>query len=634
MAGLTSLKIHSYFIKYLPHLLILIIVIFIPIYFFTSVIPISRLISMFYFGFLSIMLLLLWIKYQNNFSSENYAGEMKRGRYYFGILFFVIFSLSLLTIYFRENLYERPTLYFLLIFILIFLVLFEIFTVEMNTMSIVMVLVQIILLNLNILLSQHLLYPTILGIDPWYHQGFTRLITEFSHVPVSQGQYSSMPLYHILLAITQLFTTVDYKLSSIIVAIIIQDICLALVIFWIGKKLFHERIGLIAAFCCLMNMFFLVNQGNLVPFAFCFIYVVFILFLFIHSYRNPNIRISVLMILLMIATLVTHALPAFFLNMLITIILIFFIFFNYKYEGTQIPVSVITVLLFWTLFFVYYIYTDFPFIYILKSQADINLFSVTTPIYNFEHVTRVISNEIGSFFTINRFTYFFFSIIGILYLLNYRRNDFRRLLIFFGVMIGFGIGFSSTITNMDFENFRWIYFASILNSILFALSFFIFYNITKKNYYVKLLLVLLISFIFFNSIVSISIDNNVYTNSKILRYTFTESEMISLNTLYVKWDGVFASDGVVSLPIQYHVDNRPEIFKNYPGFMSLDAELSQMKFENSPNRIILIREAIRAGMPINIRGHYRLNYDPVPLLDNERGIKLYDSGSIYGYSLI
>jgi|GEM_PF-6591990 len=624
-------KLTFFLLKYLPYILIVLTFTLIVFVFLTRGVTIARLFLLISGGFILILLLILWIKYQNIFSLENYSGGIERERYFLGILFSVIFTLSLLTVYFRENLYQRPTSYFILIFILTSLIIYEILTIKLSIINIVKVFIHIILLNLNISLSMIFLYPTIYGIDQWYHQIFTDYIIDFSHIPANYSQYSSFPNFHIINAVIQDLTTFDYKLSGIIFAIIIYDICLVMVIFLVGKNLFNERIGLIAALVCLINSKYLETLIQTMPFTFGFIFIVFILYLFICLPENRNIKINLLIILFYIATLLTHVLPAFFLLGLLFFTIIASHTYNYIYEQHQKPISIIMVCFLSILFISYYTSYSFSVIKYSMHQIDLNMLS-TIPFYNYEHLTLSISNEIYSFFTINQYFYYIFSIIGILFILNYRCRDFRSNIFLLGIVIAFGIGFSGIITSMEFENYRWLYFASILNSIFFALSLFLLYKIIKENNYLKILLILLISFIFFNSLVSINPDNNIYSDPSNMIFAFEKAEIISFNTLYPKWDGIFAVDTVGRLPILFHREKNLEIDSSK--FMPLEPEFSEMSFKTLPNRLVIIREKIRTKTPMVInKGIYKLNYDPISVIEKEHSIKIFNSGSIYTYSL-
>ena len=91
----------------------------------------------------------------------------------------------------------------------------EIFFLPYNNKFNIFTLFQIIIIGLSISLSELFLFPTVLGVDPWWHQIFTSLILQSGYIPGGGYPYAKIPIFHLLIANTSLITNLNYKLSSI-----------------------------------------------------------------------------------------------------------------------------------------------------------------------------------------------------------------------------------------------------------------------------------------------------------------------------------------------------------------------------------------------------------------------------------
>ncbi|MGZ7068841.1 MAG: hypothetical protein ACXVHT_11090, partial [Methanobacterium sp.] len=59
-------------------------------------------------------------------------------------------------------------------------------------------------------LSQIFLFPSIIGMDPWWHQKFTLYIMESFHLPDIGYPYEKIPIFHLSIINTSLLTGLNY----------------------------------------------------------------------------------------------------------------------------------------------------------------------------------------------------------------------------------------------------------------------------------------------------------------------------------------------------------------------------------------------------------------------------------------
>ena len=76
------------------------------------------------------------------------------------------------------------------------------------------IMAKIMLLTLSLWWVPQLLFPSLIGIDPYAHERFTMQIAELAHVSPAMGQYEKMPIMHLIICITSLITGLGYKFSA------------------------------------------------------------------------------------------------------------------------------------------------------------------------------------------------------------------------------------------------------------------------------------------------------------------------------------------------------------------------------------------------------------------------------------
>ncbi|MBA7544273.1 hypothetical protein ES705_36625 [subsurface metagenome] len=94
---------------------------------------------------------------------------------------------------------------------------------------------QIILIALSLEWSVLLLFPSIVGIDPWTHQLITLDILDKGHIV--GGGYQHLPIYHVAIGITSLITGLSYKMATMLFISFLQVVCGVLFISLLGKHL-------------------------------------------------------------------------------------------------------------------------------------------------------------------------------------------------------------------------------------------------------------------------------------------------------------------------------------------------------------------------------------------------------------
>src|SRR5256885_6240279 len=160
--------------------------------------------------------------------------------------FFILLTASTISIYTPRDPYVRPPIYFVLTALMVSLIFVDIMLDSSSRVLRGTILTQIVVVGLSLVITQSLAFPSIVGVDPWWHRWFVNRILGSGHIPPNYA-YSVFPIFHLEITATMLSTGLDYKLATI-GSISFLLIALDSILVWlIGRLLFTERIGLLAA---------------------------------------------------------------------------------------------------------------------------------------------------------------------------------------------------------------------------------------------------------------------------------------------------------------------------------------------------------------------------------------------------
>lgn len=167
-----------------------------------------------------------------------------------------------------------------------------------------LMLLQIILIGISLQLGQVLIFPNVVGVDPWYHQLYTSKILESGFIP--GGSYSKLPIFHLIISCFSLLTDLQYKYSTIISIGLLQVIVNILFVFLLGKFLFNKSVGLLSALLLAIANHH-INMGFCpIPNTLGCLFILIILYLLIKLRPEKPLRCTSLVIFFMIVLIMTH----------------------------------------------------------------------------------------------------------------------------------------------------------------------------------------------------------------------------------------------------------------------------------------------------------------------------------------
>lgn len=574
-------------------------------------------------GVLALISCLLWLTIRKSHTFKFHIPESRIRTTIWSICFFGLYTLSVLTVHFRPDIYERPLLYFALTALMAGIIACEILTSSRRYTP--FILIQILLLGVSIAWSQLLIFPSLLGVDPWYHSALTNRIINEGFIPDGYG-YSKLPLFHLIIATTSLLTGLLYKFAAMVSVSLGQIICNAVFIFLIANYLFkNQRVGLLAALMVVIANHHINMSYWSIPNAFAAVFIPTALYLLFFKLRNRSRLPSAFLCMVVLATIVlTHTVTAMCMAILLFVAWGALVIYWAYHPRADNHVSLIAPIGFTIAMFAWWTYASGS----VGTLADlINWgFSVDYFTSNPEEIrgyaTAIPPGE-QLFNNLGMFLFFAFSFIGIFYMISRRGGSSSFAMAWVG-MAPLAIGFFSLISGHSVIEHRWWYFAQILLSIPLAVAIYIVGTWKSK------LPLHLYSFIF-GLVVALSIlmimsppaniDNLMFSPNSHMRFSPTEAELTSVTTLINKWDGLIKTDEYLAGSQKFQ----------YPQVSAFCQQLYSDDYLSLSDHIIIIRKAT-VGRPFKIFSSiYKLDYDLNVRLDGLGFSRIYDSNSGSGY---
>lgn len=538
-------------------------------------------------------------------------------------LFFLLLAYSIVSVYLRPDLYARPVDYFICITLMTVILAVEVLFLPKKRWYHFFILLKIIFIALSLEWSQQLIFSGVVGLDPWWHQGFTQQILDSGHVPEGEW-YSKMPLHHLMVAATSLVTGLDYKMSTMLSVGISHVVCILTIVYLLGRFIYTSQVGLLAAlFLGVANHRILFGYLG-IPNTTGIIFILIIIYLLFKIRRESPIIAIILSLILMGTLILTHTVASTFLVVLLFLFWLGFKAYNRLYrEKGDVPVSFGLATLFTVATLSYWIYVSGHITRLAEmirtgfgyegywSRAPIEL----SPFFN-----APLSEQIFSW--LGFFLFCGFSLFGGLLMMSKKFGTRYSLAMALGGLALLALGVLPMVTGASVLEDRWWYASQVMLAIAVSIALLSICSLFRSNL-VKISLLATLSFILcFVMVMSpqANFDNPVFTKDVTARYGFTEAEFQAMQTLSTVQDAEIGTDTYYSwlrwVP-QFHAT-----------IQSVDEELQDEDFTNFPRMLIVIREEI-VHQPRH--GFLKLDYDPRLALDEQGFSRVYDCGSVSAF---
>lgn len=547
--------------------------------------------------------------------------------YLLATIFFLLMLFSEGILYTRPHLYERPLLFFLILALSAGLIAAQILLVE--RLPPVLVLLQIIVLGINIAWSQLLIFPALVGIDPWYHEFFTMRILSEHYIPLGEA-YSSLPVFHLLVGVTSLLSGLSYKLAVILSVSLVQIVVDCTIIYLIGRHILSSRrTGLMASLVLIIANEHIFMSYWSIPNALAAVFIVGILYLLWRTRTGVSWESrAVLLAIPMTALILTHSISSMCMALVLLAAWGAYMSIRWIYpetntfEKSSVPLTV--PLLFLTGMFGWWYFGTT----LVKTLATLIYLGFTADYFDNTPKALVLKlNEIPVweqvFNNLGLFLFFALAFIGLFYLVSTRRDD-RIVLAAVGVT-PLIIGFISLLAGYAVLYERWWYFSQLLLAIPAGIGVMVICTRAVRGslLFTTAVSLLLISALAFLMIMSppADVDNHIFSENSMMTYSLTESELASMRTVSMYDTSIIKTDVYFSSSLRNRGENTLPFDENL-----YSEDLSGLNADT-----VLVRDAV-LNRPFQLFSDlFRLDYDLGNRLESLAFSRIYDSGSVQGY---
>ena len=586
-------------------------------------------------GVLALISCLLWLAIRKSHTFEFHLPESRTLTTICATCFFGLYTLSVLSVYLRPELYVRPLSYFILTALMAGMIACEIFTSGRRHAP--LILIQVLLLGVSIAWSQLLIFPSLLGVDPWYHSALTNRIIAEGFIPEGYS-YSKLPLFHLMIAATSLLAGLPYKFATMASVSLGQIICNAVFVFLIADHLFkNHRVGLLAALLVVIANHHIFMSYWSIPNGFAAVFIPIVVFLALSAAKSDPRDIStlfmnVIIILLMVTIILTHTIAAMCMAILLFVAWGATTFYGVlhpragSYTSLLAPFGFTVMMVGWWTYVSGHVQT---LGHLIKWGFSIDFFDKTPS--EFADYAAVVPLGEQLFNNLGMFLFFAFAFIGIFYMISRRGSSSSFAMAWVGVA-PLAIGFFSLISGHSVIEHRWWYLAQILLAIPLAVAIYTLGTWKMKNpktlYCFVFGFVVLLSFFMIMSPPA-NIDNHMFSSVSASTDAYTQSELVASEFFAKNTVGVISSDS------RYCTNPSSSVFTHVYGInqgrlRSLDRSLIFGEFDRDGS-IKIVRSKwlqeplLRGGFSLPVRS------DVNEYISNLGFDRIYENPTMSGY---
>ncbi|MFC1912773.1 hypothetical protein ACFLX7_01055 [Chloroflexota bacterium] len=459
------------------------------------------------------------------------------------ILFLIAFSYTLITVA-SSKVYSIPITYFISTAVVCLIITLDIFSMPSEkTAYTKIILLKIIALSLLLIWIPYYKFLN-MGVDPWYHMQFIREVLIESHIPsIGHQYYKDFAAMHLIVAGVKIITGLAIKNSMMFIGSI--GVISLLTTFCLGKILFNEKVGLLAALFLGFSNDFIFWGYYVIPMSLGISLVMVLIYLVIKgTIASPGLATKFLFLVLALVLVYTHTIAT-----LVFLIMITSLYLSNRLSHTRAKRRLPVFLSYSTLFFFGVVVTAY-WLYIsgflVQTVVPTIARAFSFPAYEFAYpnlpvnITPILLNSIGLMFLMG------FGAVAVLYYWNHR-HDYQAFLML--IAAGFGPAifiYSASLTGQDSILLpdRWEVFILVPLSMVAASGVFLVYH-SFRSQLLKILSLILIVLILSFSMISTSLyghSNPLRDKDRSVRGFFFDSEIVAAEAITNYYEGEITSD--------------------------------------------------------------------------------------------
>jgi hypothetical protein len=488
------------------------------------------------------------------------------------------------------------------------------------------ILFQIFLLGVSLRFTVQLIFPGLIGMDPWEHQQLTNVIIATQHLPTtSEFAYDKLPIMQLFLSSASDLTGLGYRLVTMLSLSFLQSPILALFTYLIGKDLVNSKVGLMGALLVVMVPNLLSSGFSIYPNGLALFWMLIIIYLALKLYRKPSAALIFILLLFMLILVMTHTVTAAATLLLLFSFWIGSIIYGHfeKRQRSSYQASAIF-LIFTLIMFGWWMYVSGNLQQLVNLiQSGFKLPDWQAPAISLAYLKQInyleyLLDNIGVII------FYGLGIIGSFYMLSPSRRNLSCFLI---VLAGFVQMFFSLICQatgiLGSLSPRLFLFIQIIIAVPAAVGVLSLIGHISGRIIANVALFVAIAvmsfFLITNSVANI--DNPIYNKDLVTRTALTVSELQGLDTLSNIYHGVVSA----VIPEWIYLE-----FNKNMAVEPIDVQsLANQNFnEYSSNVVVITSQMIKHPFFVN-SGVYEINYDILQVLENQGYSLFYENGSVY-----
>lgn len=574
-------------------------------------------------------------------------GPRLRNVVYLDGLFALVFIGSIVSYIARPEVYVRPLPYFGLVALASAILALKIWALPKGSRYTVVTLVQIMAVSASAIYTVSLLYPSLIGMDTYWHQRQTLRILD------GYVDYHSLPSMYLIVAGFMKVTGCAYRIAVMATIVPIYVVGDTLLVYLLGKMAVGRRVGLLASLLAGVAGWHVFFGFWTIPNTLAMTLVLGILCLVVW-WRRFGMRLRVLIpsvAVLVVVLVFTHAIAVMWVVIALCLFCVVLALRRRVVKGVMMltaSVLVVVLALWQPIGYVGHLGTLFVYEFNpqhlgftvapgMNANAEIRAAEPEgiLPQQGLDAIEESKSVEMISgaplretlFNCSGMFVFFALSLVGAFWMLRGRTGDYSWFLAILGLLV-LGLGFIPMILGASLLEHRWWLFAEVLLSIPLAVGLVMICG--KAGRFGVLVMVVVVGLLSFLNLVGLpaNMDNDSFSRNQLVRYGFTEAELEALGEL----SGQYQMVGVDELyTLACHTPGLVE--DSYGRVWNITPRLLDGTVADCDVDVVLIRrEVVDRPIGAGYGAIYRLSYDPNRVLVEAGWQLVYDSGAVRGFA--
>jgi len=539
----------------------------------------------------------------------------------------------------RPEQYSRPLLFFGLLGVSAGLIAVKVI-LQGHSVRDRFTLLEIVGVGIMATLSISFIYPSLIGMDPWWHMRQTMLIVDEGYIDVH-----SLPVMYVLVAGVIKVTGWTYRLATVVAIAIPVVLANIYLIYVLGKMIRGRKVGLLAGLLVAFagwNVFFIVwtiPNTLAVPFV---LGVMVLTAKWMKGEMRPW-KYAVVILPLMCLLVYTHPIATVWACMFLVLMLVV-IAVKQVLRGNirSIRWGVAVVLL--ALALVMTLWNSLGYIAQLVNLVVYNFnpdtLGLTPPsiIGSVPIVTEMPSTEMPSTEMLSSapigeslwnvsgmFIYLMLSLSGVWAFVSRKSSAEGVLVVIFG-LIALGAGFIPMVMGMSFLEHRWWLVAEVVLSVPLA---WVFIRLGSGRMISTVATGVVVGLLCFLNLIGLpaNMDNSDISQNQLARYAFTSGELEALRYISAEYSGTIGLDEF------YTLASNTDGLVTDKGERILNISPALLSGNEIDTDVVIIRDEVRNGLLAAGSGTvHRLNYDAIEVLESQGYKIIYENEDVIALS--